>query len=457
MDSLVKVARSGSFRRRVAVSATALLLASAAVAAEPALAASSRSQHAASKVRETAAVITPSEDCLQGVPAFCYAPGPFSTAYGTQPLLQEGIDGKGETIVLPEEAVSGSTGASPGVSDIRTDLATFDAMFALPAATVQVDDTLGPTSTPWLAGAEEVEDVEVAHAVAPGASIVVDLVPATATASPANFVSAFAGVLGLAASQGAAVVSVGASVGEDLISGTEVASIQAALRSATENDITVVASSGDSGAISDQGPPKQVSLPASAPLVLGVGGTSLDANPVTGAYLSETAWNFVVGVGDDDASAGGFSDLFARPDYQDGTVGGAARGVPDVAADADASTGMALVTVTTSGSETVLPATGTSAAAPFWASIIALADQLAGHHLGFVNAGIYRIGRSPAYHQAFHAVTAGDNSVLTSSGVVTGYQATDGWNPVTGWGSPDAAVLVPLLVQEVHADDAQGL
>jgi hypothetical protein len=41
--------------------------------------------------------------------------------------------------------------------------------------------------------------------------------------------------------------------------------------------------------------------------------------------------------------------------------------------------------------------------------------------------------------------------------VVTGYQATDGWNPVTGWGSPDAAVLVPLLVQEVHAGDAQGL
>jgi subtilase family serine protease len=455
MDSLVKVARSRAFRRSVAVSATALLLASAAIAAEPTLAASSRSQQAASKVRETAAVITPSEDCLQGVPAFCYAPGPFSAAYGTQPLLQEGIDGTGETIVLPEEAVSGST--SPGISDIRTDLAAFDAMFTLPTATVQVDDTLGPTSSPWLAGAEEVEDVEVAHAVAPGASIVVDLVPATATASPANFVSAFTGVLGLAASQGAAVVSVGASVGEQLISSAEVASIQAALRSATEDDITVVASSGDSGAISDQGPPKQVSLPASAPLVLGVGGTSLDADPVTGAYLGETAWNFVVGVGDDDASAGGFSGLFARPDYQDGTVGGAARGVPDVAADADASTGMALVTVTTSGSETVLPATGTSAAAPFWASIVALADQLAGHHLGFVNAGIYRIGRSPAYHQAFHAVTAGDNSVLTPSGVVTGYQATDGWNPVTGWGSPDAAVLVPLLVQEVHAGDAQGL
>ena len=38
-------------------------------------------------------------------------------------------------------------------------------------------------------------------------------------------------------------------------------------------------------------PVKEVSLPASDPLVLGVGGTSLTANPVTGAYISETAWN----------------------------------------------------------------------------------------------------------------------------------------------------------------------
>jgi subtilase family serine protease len=452
MHSLIRNSRSRSVRWSVAAVATALLLASAA-AAEPALAALGTSHQAASQ-RETTASVPPGEDCLQAAPVFCYAPRSFRIAYGIQPLLRREIDGRGETIVLPEEAVSGPPA---GASDIRKDLAAFDAMFGLPTTTMRVDDSLGRTSSPWLAGQEEVEDVEIAHAVAPGASILVDLVPATATASAANFASAFAGVLGLAVSQGAAVVSVSGSVGEHLVSGAELATIHAALRSATEHDVTVVASSGDSGAISDQGPPKQVSLPAADPLVLGAGGTSLDANPVTGAYVGELAWSFVVGVGDYDASGGGFSGVFARPGYQDGTVSGATRGVPDVAADADASTGMALVTVTTSGNESVLPAAGTSAAAPFWASIIALADQLAGHHLGFVNAGIYRIGRSPAYHEAFHAVTAGDNSVITSSGLVTGYQAADGWNPVTGWGSPDAAVLVPLLVHDVHAGDARGL
>lgn len=348
-------------------------------------------------------------------------------------------------------------GAIPTVSDIRKDLAAFDAMFGLSATTLRVDAELARTSSPWLAAGEEVEDVEVAHAVAPGASIVVDLVLATVSASTANFVSAFTGVLRLAVSQGAAVISVSNSVGEHLFSGAEVAEVEVALRSAAAHGTTVTAASGDSGAISDQGPPKQVSLPASDPLVLGVGGTSLDANPVSGAYYGELAWNFVTGPGDYDASGGGFSDLFARPSYQDGTVRGATRGVPDVAADANLTTGMALVTVSANGTKYAHPAVGTSAGAPFWASIIALADQLAGHHLGFVNAGIYRIGRSSAYHEAFHAVTAGDNSVITSSGLVTGYQASDGWNPVTGWGSPNAAVLVPLLVHEVHAGEARGL
>jgi subtilase family serine protease len=455
MNIMVKASQSRSLRRSVSVGATALLLASAATAAaDPALAALSRSHHAASKARETAAAV-PSEDCLQEAPAFCYAPGPFRVAYGVQPLLQRGIDGRGETIVLPE-LVSGPA-AFPVVSDMRKDLAAFDAMFGLPATTLRVNDEFARTSSPWLAGQEEVEDVEVAHAVAPGATIVVDLVPATATATAANFVSAFADVLGLAVSQGAAVVSVSGSVGEHLVNSDELTKVQVALRSATTHRITVVAASGDSGAISDQGLPRQVSLPAADPLVLGVGGTTLDANPVTGAYYGELAWSFVAGVGDDEASGGGFSDLFARPGYQDGTVGGATRGVPDVAADADDATGLALVTVSAGGSYNVLPAGGTSAATPFWASIIALADQFAGHHLGFVNAGIYRIGRGPAYHEAFHAVTAGDNTVITPSGLVAGYQASDGWNPVTGWGSPDAAVLVPLLVREVRAGDARGL
>ncbi len=90
-------------------------------------------------------------------------------------------------------------------------------------------------------------------------------------------------------------------------------------------------------------------------------------------------------------------------------------------------------------------ADGTSAAAPFWAGIIALADQYAAHRLGFVNPAIYRIGRNPAYNKAFHDVTSGDNTVHYPQGTVAGYRAIPGWDPVTGWGSPNAQVLVPLL------------
>ena len=93
----------------------------------------------------------------------------------------------------------------------------------------------------------------------------------------------------------------------------------------------------------------------------------------------------------------------------------------------------------------VLLRPGTSAATPLWAAVIALADQEAGQHLGFVNPAIYAIARGPAYHRAFHDVVTGDNSVLWPTGVFVGYKAGSGWDPVTGWGSPDAQYLVPLL------------
>ena len=169
-----------------------------------------------------------------------------------------------------------------------------------------------------------------------------------------------------------------------------------------------MASSGDGGAISDLGtfgsstPVKEVSLPASDPLVLAVGGTSLTANPVTGAYVSETALNTLPQLidGHSQGSGGGFSHLFARPAYQDGVPGiGAMRGVPDVAGDGSSSTGMAFVFAAPGGAYALLSEGGTSAAAPFWAGLIALADQEAGHPLGFVNPAIYQIARGPLYRQ----------------------------------------------------------
>jgi subtilase family serine protease len=96
---------------------------------------------------------------------------------------------------------------------------------------------------------------------------------------------------------------------------------------------------------------------------------------------------------------------------------------------------------------TLIAAGGTSAAAPLWAAVIALADQYAGHPLGFVNPALYEIGRSASYRQAFHDVTTGTNTVTFPAQTITGYQAALGWDPVTGWGSPDAQVLIPLLAR----------
>jgi subtilase family serine protease len=101
----------------------------------------------------------------------------------------------------------------------------------------------------------------------------------------------------------------------------------------------------------------------------------------------------------------------------------------------------------TFGGGVLYPAQGTSAATPLWAAVIALADQAAGRHLGFVNPAIYAIARGPGYRRAFHDVVTGDNSVIWQTRLFTGYRAGPGWDPVTGWGSPNAQALVPLLAQ----------
>jgi subtilase family serine protease len=85
-------------------------------------------------------------------------------------------------------------------------------------------------------------------------------------------------------------------------------------------------------------------------------------------------------------------------------------------------------------------------------------DQYAHRQLGFLNDGLYRIGHSTQYHQAFHDITHGNNTVTFPSGkMLEGYRTRPGWDPVTGWGTPNAQVLVPLLGKEVHPHDGKGL
>jgi len=397
----------------------------------------------------------PTANCLLP-PASCYAPQQFRVAYGVQPLTDHGVDGRGQTIVLVEQA-SPSPASPPAVTDIRQDLTRFDGVFSLPAARLGVVNSLARSAAPWLASPEEVEDTEVAHAVAPDAAIRILLVPETATASAGNFAAALTAAVRAGISQGT-VISISASIGEHYLSSAQAGDLHAALQDAREHHVTVVAASGDSGAASDPlpgaAPVKEVSLPASDPLVLAVGGTTLDADNATGAYLSETTWNTLPTLpgGESSASGGGFSRLFAQPGYQDGIADpGHTRGVPDVAADASARSGMAIAVVEGGQEYALTEATGTSAGAPFWAGLVALADQYAGRDLGFINPAVYGIGRSALYRTAFHDVTTGDNTVVFPSGTIGGYQAAPGWDPVTGWGSPNAQVLVPLLAHQTRS------
>jgi subtilase family serine protease len=394
-------------------------------------------------------------DCLST--SLCYAPRQFRIAYGIQPLLDHGINGRGQTVVLLEFAAKPS--APPrAVSDIRHDLARFDSVFGLPAARLQVINRLARSHSPWLATLEEAEDTEIVHAVAPGATIREVLISDAANGSPAKASMDVSAALRLGMAQGA-VISFSHSWGEQCFTKADVAQLNSALQSDATHDVTVVNSSGDIGASTNPCPGartaftgvKGVNLPGSDPLVLAAGGTSLQASHATGAYASETVWNTPPGqspLGFSLSSAGGFSQVFSRPAYQGDVPGmGAGREVPDVSADADGNTGMALA-ITDRGQNYILTgASGTSAAAPLWAAVITLADQYAGRHLGFVNPAIYRIGRSAAYHSAFHDITSGTNTVESRSQTITGYRAGPGWDLVTGWGSPDAQALVPLLAR----------
>jgi subtilase family serine protease len=386
-------------------------------------------------------------DCLTA--SRCYAPRQFRVAYRIQPLLDAGIDGRGQTVVLVEYAAA-TPAPPPTVTDIRQDLADFDSRFGLPAARIQVLTAMAGSVSPWLAGKEEVGDTEMVHAVAPDATIRELMVDVAHVTTPAEFAAMFSTALRTAAGDGDVIVFPH-EYGEHPFTSAEAATINSALEYVAARRATVVAGSGDSGAISElrgsSAPVKEVSLPASDPLVLAVGGSTLTANRATGAYGSETAWNTPVG-GQPAASAGGFSHLFARPAYQDGVPGiGAMRGVPDVAGDASPATDMAFAFAAPGGAYALLSEGGTSASGPFWAGLIALADQEAGHPLGLVNPAIYRIARGPQYHKAFHDITTGNNTVTVKGATITGYLAGPGWDPVTGWGTPDAQVLIPLLAR----------
>lgn len=382
-------------------------------------------------------------------PVRCYSPQQIRAAYDVTSLLNKGITGTGRTIVIIDAYQSPT---------IVADLHTFDQIFGLPDPKLNIIapdgltpfDYTDPNQVGW--AGEITLDVEWSHAIAPGATI--DLVLAKSNNDPDILSATSYAVhhnLGDVISQ---------SFGEgEACSGVPLSAQHAVFEQALREGTTVFASSGDEGAAqASQTTPvacggsepyyKSASTPASDPAVTGVGATSLNANAQTGAYISESAWNDEFG-----ASGGGYSSVFARPAFQNQVVRNRARGVPDVAYNGDVNGGVLTVwsSYAAGAPQLVYIFGGTSAGSPQWAAITALGDQLAGRRLGFLNDALYQIGTSKAYTRAFHDTTAGNNTFTTTDNngnplVITGYNTTPGWDAVTGWGSPDVAHLLPLLV-----------
>ena len=381
--------------------------------------------------------------CLTStVPPRCYSPHQIRNAYNIQPLLNAGITGRGQTVVLIDFATS---------TTLSSDVHLYDQLFGLKDPTINVFSPFGPPSIDPGFYVETALDVETVHSLAPSATIDLVLVNVDFIGTPSGFLSAALSGTKYAIDHNlGAVISQSFGLGETCAGSAYLQQEQLVFSNARAKHITLLASSGDSGAAVlicpsfNEG--KGVNLPAADPLVTSVGGTSLDATVGTGKYIAETTWNEDAnGAG---ATGGGISTIFPVPGYQSGISGLTGRGVPDVAFDADPLTGVPIV-FSQQGGTLIVPVGGTSVGSPAWAAIVALANQQAGRQLGFLNDTVYSIIASSSYADGFNDITTGNNTV-TGFGpngpiTITGYNAGPGWDAVTGAGTPKVNSLVSLL------------
>lgn len=448
----------------------------------------------------------------------CFNPFAIQQSYDLTPLLAAGKDGSGQTIVLVD---------SFGSSTIRNDLRVFNTAFGLqhmcgeenadgsarPCSSgsprfdiLEVQGSPPPVPPPPSNGTGQeahnlwsVEvslDVEWAHAVAPGANILLVTTPTAEVLGVQGFPQMMNAEQFVIDHHLGSVISQSFGSAEEAFASTRsLLNLRHAFEAARAAGVTVLASSGDDGTANIVKQPVKnpavipfptVIWPASDPLVTAVGGTSLCTNSVTGAGVDTTSppvdcragnnpagqrevtWNNFPTHGIPIATGGGPSHVFSRPSFQDGTVTGGMRTIPDVALQADPFTGVLVYDTepavkggTPGGLRCPAGGTpcsagwfvvgGTSASSPQWAGMIAIANQLNnGIAIGFINPALYKIGSDPARYAAdFFDVTSGTNQVDPA---IAGFSAGPRWDPVTGWGTPRASVFLPDLVRAVNGN-----
>jgi len=288
---------------------------------------------------------------------------------------------------------------------------------------VSVDGGKNAPTTAGSADGEVMLDIEVAGSVAPGAKIAVYFTPNT----DQGFIDAITTAVH-DTTNNPSVISISWGGPESSWTQQSLTALDSACQSAAALGVTITVAAGDNGS-TDGGKGNNVDFPASSPHVLACGGTKLDANGAT--IVSEVVWNELAN--NEGATGGGVSTVFALPSWQANSsvpapstsTGG--RGVPDVAGDADPTTGY---TIRVDGETSVIG--GTSAVAPLWAGLVAVANQQLGTKVGFIQPAIYAAKAA----LAFNDITQGNNGA---------FSAEAGWDACTGLGSPIAGKLIPLL------------
>jgi kumamolisin len=324
-------------------------------------------------------------------------PPEIAAAYG----FPTGVDGTGQTIAIIEL----------GGGFQVTDLDTYFKQLGLVTPNVEAVGVDGATNSPGDdADGEVMLDIEVVGAIAQGARIAVYFGPNTDD----GFYDAIAAAVHDTV-RTPSIISISWGQAESGWTASAMDAYDALFADAAAAGISVYAAAGDNGATDGvPGGGLHVDFPASSPSVVGCGGTTL---PVDG---DEVVWNETAT--DEGATGGGYSAHFAVPAYQSG---GSGRGVPDVAGNADPMTGYR---VRFDGRDQVIG--GTSAVAPLWSALTALANQRNGANAGAPQARLYGSAA------AFRDITSGNND---------GYSAGPGWDPCTGMGTPIGTPIADAL------------
>ncbi|MGH3199191.1 MAG: S53 family peptidase [Streptosporangiaceae bacterium] len=373
--------------------------------------------------------------------------GPHFRSRGAGPAAAQGASYPPNQVADIYQFPAGTTGAGQRIAVIELgggfSTSDLDAYFgglgiAVPSITaVGVD---GASNNPGDTSGADVEvslDIDVIGAAAPGAAQVVYF-------APNNGDQGFVDAISTAAQASPAPIAISISWGqsEDSWTAQGRSAMDAAIADAAVLGITVCVASGDNGsgdAVNDGQP--HVDFPAASPHALGCGGTKLLADPSTGVISSEVVWNETAS--NEGAGGGGVSDQFALPTWQatagvppragaSGAASGAGgRGVPDVAGNADPTTGYQIY----SGGQSQVVG-GTSAVAPLWAALISRLAEATGQRFGLIQPTLYAGVTPGADVPGFNDIISGNNGA---------YTAGPGWDACSGLGSPDGGALLTRL------------